>query len=173
MIYDIIEGRLPSLPAPTPSFDFRSPPTDPIQLAKDLYETMLNAKGLGLSAPQIGMPYSVLAMYATPGLVCYNPRIVDTTSEEILMEESCLSHPNLFLKIKRPRMIKVRYTEPNGNVITTKMDGVTARVFQHQLDYLHGVHYIARANQAHLSRALRQQKQLNRTVRRAEERGIV
>lgn len=148
----------PVLSQKTEEFDFKTPPTDPIQLAKDLYETMIENKGLGLAAPQVGLSYRAFAMYAVPGIVCFNPRIVSFTEEQILMEEGCLSFPNLIIKIKRPRAIRARYTEPNGNVQTVQMDGMTARVYQHELDHLDGIIMQRKANSIHLARALNQQK---------------
>lgn len=162
MIYELVSCDHPLLSQKLEPFDFKSPPTDPIQLAKDLFETMVHNKGLGLAANQCGLPYRVFAIAANPGIVVYNPRIVDQTTEEIQLEEGCLSYPNFFVKIKRPRNIKVRYTEPNGNVVTQTFIGMTARVFQHELDHLNGINYKQRAHKLHLERAQRQQMILNR-----------
>jgi peptide deformylase len=80
------------------------------------------------------------------------------------MEEGCLSHPGLFVKIKRPRRIKVRYTEPNGHTTTRVFDGITARVFQHELDHLNGVNYQQRANKLHLEQARKKKKKANASL---------
>jgi peptide deformylase len=88
--------------------------------------------------------------------------IVDASDETIYLEEGCLSFPNLYVKIKRPRSIKVRYTEPNGNVVTQKFDGMTARVFQHELDHLNGVVHLSRAHPIHVDKAKTRAKKLNR-----------
>lgn len=173
MILKLVSADHPVLMEKTERFDFANPQVDPIQLAKDLYETMVHNKGLGLAAPQVGIPVRAFAMYAVPGIVCFNPVVVDETSEQIALEEGCLTYPHLFLKIKRPRTIKVRYAEPNGNMVTTKMDGMTARCFLHELDHLNGIVYTRRSNPIHLERAMRKKKELDRTVRRAEQRGLV
>lgn len=173
MILKLVEQDHPALHTTTETFDFGSPPTDPIQLAKDLYETMVENKGLGLAAPQVGLPYRAFALYAVPGIVCFNPRIVDVSNETILLEEGCLTIPHLFLKVKRPRKIKVRYTEPNQNIVTKILDGMTARCFLHELDHLNGLMYTKRANKIHLERALRKKKELDRLVKKAEAKGIV
>lgn len=172
MILELVPHDSEILSTKTEAFNFANPPTDPIQLAKDLYETMLSNKGLGLAAPQVGLPYRVFAMAANPGIVCFNPRIVDRTTEEIVLEEGCLSFPNMFIKVKRPKSIKVRYTEPNGNVVTKTLTGMTARCFMHELDHLDGIVYTRRANKVHLERAKRQKKELDRLVKRAEAFGI-
>lgn len=173
MILHLVEQDDPSLQTPSKSFDFSNPPTDPIELAKNLYETMLHHKGLGLAAPQVGIGYRVFAMASNPGIVCFNPRLIDTSEEHIVLDEGCLTFPNLFVKMRRPRRIKVRYTEPNGNVVTQVFEGMTARCFLHELDHLDGILYTLKANKIHLDRARREQKKLNRLVKRAEAKGLL
>jgi peptide deformylase len=146
-------------------FDFSNPQTDPIQLAYDLVESMRAHKGLGLSANQIGLPYRAFAMEAVPAIVCFNPVVVDTSSEEIALEEGCLSFPGLGIKIKRARHIKVRYTEPNGNVVTSKFTGMAARCFLHELDHMNGTKYIDRASFIQKEIALKRQKKLAKLKR--------
>lgn len=166
MIYDIVDADHPALKQVTPSFDFLNPPIDPIQFAKDLFETMMHNNGLGLAANQCGFPYRVFAVRSNPGLVVFNPRIIDQTTEELYLDEGCLTYPNLVLKVKRPSMIKVRYYEPNGNVVTQKFIGMTARIFLHEMDHLNGINFTQRANKIHLDRGLRQQKVLKRQQRK-------
>jgi peptide deformylase len=173
MILTLVHHTHEILKQPTEPFDFLQPPTDPIQLAKDLYETMVVNKGLGLAAPQVGLPYRVFAMYAVPGIVCFNPRIVDMSKETILLEEGCLSYPHVFLNVKRPRKIKVRYQEPNGEPQTKVLDGMTARCFMHELDHLNGTTFLQKANRIHVERAMRKKKFLDRMVKNSEERGLV
>jgi len=134
-------------------FDFANPPVDPLDLVSDLAETMLVEGGIGISANQCGLPYRVFVMNADELIPCFNPKIVDVSEEQVYLEEGCLSYPDLYVKIKRPRRIKVRYTEPNGNTITRIFEGMTARVFLHELDHLNGKSYIDRANKMHLEQA--------------------
>lgn len=165
MILDIVSPGHPALRETLPNFNFANPPTDPIQLAKDLFETMLHNKGMGIAANQCGLPHRVFAIAASPGIVCFNPKIVDQTTEEVLLDEGCLTYPMLAMKVKRPASIKVRYTEPNGNVVTQKFTGMTARVFLHELDHLNGINFTQRANKLHVERAQRVQKALLRQKR--------
>lgn len=153
-------------------FTFHQPQTDPIQLAKDLYETLLSTKYLGLSAPQVGLPYRVFALRTTPGIVCFNPRIVDRSTEEIILDEMSMTHEHLVVPVKRPKKIKVRYFQPNGEAKTEIFDGMTARYFMHQLDYLDGIVYTQKANKVHLERAMRKKKQLEREAKRNQKDGI-
>lgn len=158
MIHKLVPSNDPILKQSVVPFDFSNPPTDPIQLAHDLAETMIENNGLGLSANQMGLPYRAFAIKAEKIIVCFNPRIVDYSEETIYLEEGCLSYPNLYIKVKRPRKIKIRYTEPNGNVVTKQFDGLTARVIQHEYDHMEGITYMQRANRIHLEQAKKKQK---------------
>lgn len=158
MIYELVKPDHPLLRTKLENFDFSDPPTDPIQLAKDLTETMLKNNGLGLSANQCGLPYRVFVLANNPVIAAFNPRVIDeTTQTEIYMDEGCLSFPYLFLKVKRPRIVKVRYTMPNGETTTEKFDGMTARAFLHELDHLNGVVFTDRAHPIHLARGRKAQ----------------
>ena len=153
MILNLVPKDHSLLRAKLAPFDFTNSPTDPIQLAKDLTETMLSNNGIGISANQCGLPYRVFAMKSNPVFVCYNPKIVDISQEALYLEEGCLTYPNYYVKIKRPKKIKVRFTMPNGQVETRIFDGMTARIFQHELDHLDGVLFMSRATLYHRQQA--------------------
>jgi len=153
MILDLVPKTHSLLQTKLENFDFMNPPTDPIQLAKDLTETMLQNNGIGIAANQCGLPYRVFAIRSNPVLVCFNPRIVDLSSEELYLEEGCLTFPNYYVKVKRPKKIKVRFTMPNGQVDTRIFDGMTARIFQHELDHLDGILFMSRATKYHRDQA--------------------
>lgn len=139
-------------------FDFANPPIDTAQLSMDLAKFMMDNNGIGLAANQVGLPYRVFVMRGTPILACFNPRIVDYSQEEIYLEEGCLTYPGLYVKIKRPKKIKCRYTMPNGETITQVFDGMTARVFQHELDHLNGIDFLSRATLYHREQAKKKLK---------------
>lgn len=162
-ILDLVDCNDPILREVLDPFDLANPPTDPIQLVKDLSETMIHNNGLGLSANQCGLPYNVFVIKAEKIIACFNPKIVDYSDDEWFLPEGCLSYPKLFVKIRRPVSIKARYTEPNGNVVTTQFDGITARVYQHELDHLNGIIYTMRANPYHLDKAKRARKKAIRS----------
>jgi peptide deformylase len=162
MILDLIPANSPILKQEMERFDFSNPPVNPLDLVTDLAETMLHHNGIGLAANQCGLPYRVFVMNADELIPCFNPIIVHYDPDTIVLEEGCLSNPNLFVKIKRPRTIKVRYTEPNGNTLTRVFDGMTARIFQHELSHLNGENYIRLASSYHREQARNQQKKANR-----------
>lgn len=170
MILQIKPSNDPLLFKVMEPFDFKTPPCDPVQLANDLIETMKEHRGLGLSANQCGLPYRVFVLWSEKPLVCFNPRIVDETTEPVLLEEGCLSFPHLFVKVKRPKAVKVRFEDAYGQTHTEKFIGMTARGFLHELDHLDGILFHKRASGPHLSRALNQQKMLERRLKRGEVR---
>lgn len=150
------------LKQPAARFDFNDPPVDPIELAHELAKAMMEYGGIGLAANQLGYPYRVFAIHANPILVCYNPVIVDKTSASVTLDEACLTFPGLSVKVKRPESIKVRYTEPNGNTVTTKFTGMSARIFQHEYDHLEGLTMLDACNFMERERAKKRWKLLCR-----------
>lgn len=152
----LVSGDDPILRQPCKEFDFLSPPFEPIEYAKELVKFMYDNNGYGIAASQVGDPYRIFAMRGHPeNYVCFNPRIIDTSDETIVLEEGCLSFPNLVVKVKRPRHIRVRFYTPNGDVRTEKFTGMSARVFQHEMDHLDGMLYFNRASRYHREVAMR------------------
>jgi len=141
-------------------FDFLNPPFDPIEFSQNLVKFMYEKNGLGLAANQVGVGYRIFAMRAAPeNFVCFNPRIVMPGTDQIVLEEGCLTFPGLLVKIKRSQHIKVRFQIPNGDTLTKQFTGLSARIFQHELDHLDGVVYYQRANKFHREQAMKRWKQ--------------
>lgn len=162
----LVDSNHPLLSTELELFDFDNPPTDPIQLAYDLVETMKQERGMGLSANQCGLPYRVFCMESDPVLVMFNPRLLDVSSEMVELDEGCLSFKNLWLKVKRPLHIKVRYTEPNGNVVTRKFTGMSARCFLHELDHMNGIKFVEHVGKVQLAMAKKLQTKIERQLRK-------
>lgn len=162
MIYDLVKKDNPILFVPTSKFDFDNPIVDPKELVENLAETMIKHNGVGLAAPQCGFPLSVFVV-GNPGekesiLGMFNPRIVDYSGENVLMKEGCLSFPALWINVKRPESIRIRYTNFLGETITERYNGFSARVIQHEYDHTQGIVYTKLANKIHLQKALKDQK---------------
>jgi len=166
MILKLVRPTDPVLKAKCETFNFESPQVDPHQLYTDLKETMIALKGVGLSACQVGLPYRVFVVgdytNADDVIPMFNPRIVNTEGENVLIEEGCLSYPGLFIKIKRPEIIRIRYTDVNGDTKTSVFDGIPSRVIQHEYDHMDGILFHSRANKYHLDFAQRQKVKLDR-----------
>ena len=147
------------LTKPCEPFDFLNPPFDPIEFSKDLVKTMYDYNGIGLAANQVGVPYRIFAMRAAPeNFVCFNPRIVQPSEAEIVLEEGCLTFKGLQVKVKRPQHVRVRFQTPNGETLTKQFTGISARIFQHELDHLDGIVFYNRANRYHREQALKKWK---------------
>lgn len=168
MILPLVPSTDSILYTKLPLFDFSNPPCDPIELVNNLIMTMNHHNGLGLSANQCGLPYRVFVMRSNPTKVCFNPRLVDSSTDEISLDEGCLSHPFLYVKIKRPSIIKVRYTDHTGTTTTEKFIGMTARCFLHELDHLDGINYLRRANPIHVERAKRSKQKFDKGIKRVK-----
>jgi peptide deformylase len=161
MIRDILTYNDPLLKEEMPKFVFGNADVNPVELYNDLSETMIDAEGMGLSANQIGIRTRMFVMRAENIIGVINPKIIDFSTETVVLEEGCLSRPNLFVKIKRPKLIKVRFTHPDGTTETKKFDGITARVFQHELDHLNGILHTRRANRYHMEQAKKLAAKIN------------
>ena len=117
-------------------------------LTKVLIDNMIHHNGIGISANQIGIWERAFAMVRdienNEVMVCFNPRIVKSYSEEVEMEEGCLSYPELFLKIKRPDKIIVKYEDEDKKTHKLKLQGLASRVFQHEYDHMEGIDFTQR-----------------------------
>ena len=117
-------------------------------LSRVLIDNMIHHEGIGISANQIGIWERAFAMVRdlenNEVMVCFNPRIVKSYSEEVEMEEGCLSYPDLFLKIKRPDKIVVKYEDENKKTHKMKLQGLASRVFQHEYDHMEGIDFTQR-----------------------------
>lgn len=147
-------------------FDFDNPPVDPAQLVEGLKLAMIDNFGVGLSANQVGLPYKVF-VFGDPTdpqniQSVFNPKLLHSSDEEVLIEEGCLSYPGLFIKIKRPGAIRVRYANELGIVNTFVYDKEPARIFLHEYDHMDGITFKERATQIRLAMAFKQKRKLDR-----------
>ena len=117
-------------------------------LSRVLIDNMIHHEGIGISANQIGIWERAFAMVRdienNEVMVCFNPRIIKSYSEEVEMEEGCLSYPELFLKVKRPDKIVVKYEDEDKKIHKIKLQGLASRVFQHEYDHMEGIDFTQR-----------------------------
>jgi len=152
----IVKFPDPILMKPVQPFDFFNLFQDPNELALELMKEMNDNNGIGLAANQIGKPYAVFVMKGYPeNLVCFNPKIVNTSDDLVEMEEACLSFPGVVLKIKRPSQVRLRFQMPSGMTETKTFDGLTARTIQHEIEHLNGELFINKANRYHRDKAMK------------------
>lgn len=140
----------------TEPFDFKNPAFDPTEFSQNIVKFMYDNNVLGISANQVGVPYRIFAMRGQPeNFVCFNPKIIQPSEAQVVLEESDASYPGLLVKVKRPQHIRVRFTTPNGDTITKQFTGLTARIFQHEIDNLDSVLFYNRANRYHREQAFK------------------
>ena len=164
LILPLVPSDDPILREELPLFDFNNPSMHPAELAHTLAQNCIHYKGLGLAANQLGLRERALIINAQPMLCMINPVIVNASEQQSYGEkpEGCLSFHNLFIKVKRPEVVRVRYTLPNGETKTQQFAGMTSRVVQHEIDHLDGILYMDRANDIHLEQARKKKKKLDR-----------
>ena len=103
-----------------------------------MIETMRSHKGIGLAAPQIGLNEQIFVVDVGDGpFAVINPHISKRTGSDI-MEEGCLSIPEVLVKVKRAEAITVVYTDENNRRVERKCSGLMAKVIQHETDHLNG-----------------------------------
>ena len=167
MNVEFVPETSPILLSECEEFDFDNPPCDPKELAQTLHDKMLKSDGLGLSANQVGLPYRVFVMRTgEKPYAVFNPRVVDVSEKELSMKEGCLSFPLLYLSVKRPDSVRIRFQDETGEMRTEKFIGMTARIALHEFDHMLGKVYTQKATQFETQRALRKRMILKRKVKK-------
>jgi len=138
------DPRLKKVTAPVASVN-----DDLRRLADDMLETMYDAPGIGLAAPQIAVMSRMLVMDcakeedATPEpMVLINPEIVWSSDERNVYEEGCLSIPEQYAEVERPAEVEVTWTDLDGATKRERFDGLWATCVQHEIDHLDGKMFI-------------------------------
>ncbi len=113
------------------------------QLILDMIDTLeADQNNVGLAAPQVNKSLRIIAFQpdsAKPAQVLINPLITKTSRKTEIIEEGCLSLPNYTAKVKRPVKVIVKALNQEGKEIKIKTKGLTARIFQHEIDHLNGI----------------------------------
>jgi peptide deformylase len=114
------------------------------KLAKDLFETMYESKGIGLAAVQVGVLKRILVIDVSSkeekkNPLCFiNPIIKKISDETSIYEEGCLSIPDTFIEIERPKICEVEYIDLDGKLKNIKCDGLLSTCLQHEINHLDG-----------------------------------
>ncbi len=113
------------------------------ELVPEMMETMIMSNGVGLAAPQIGQNIRLLvAKYKDKNLVVINPIITHKSILKEWDEEGCLSIPNKYGQVRRPKNITVEFFDVQGQKQILKAKGLLARIIQHEIDHLDGILFI-------------------------------
>ena len=146
MIYPIVAYGDPVLKKVAVDIDKND--IDVKELAKDMYETMYEANGVGLAAPQIGKSIRMFIVDAEPmdeeecdgfKKIFINPEIIEEFGEDWTFNEGCLSIPDVREDVKRAEGIVIRYFDENWVEHEEEFDGLKARVIQHEYDHIEGI----------------------------------
>ena len=128
--------------------DLENPGFDPVKLKKEMVDLMLASNGIGLSANQVGLDAQVFVMgdSVENSTICINPTVLQYTEETVDDIEGCLSFPNVFVKIKRPKEILAEWYNEKLEKQTVKIEGYSAKCYLHELDHLLGITFKDRAS---------------------------
>ncbi len=151
--------------------------------AREMLDLMNEANGLGLAAPQVVLPYQMIVLnlkllmddpsQPDEAGVYINPVILERGGGLVEGEEGCLSFPELFQKVRRSRTVRVRAYNLRGESLEIQAHELVARVWQHEVDHLHGVLFIDKMGPVAKLAARGAIKDFEREYRKAQERGDI
>jgi len=145
-------------------FDLENPQMDPKELKEQMVELMLASNGIGLSACQVGIDLKlfVMGMNKENSTICINPTVLQYTEEQLDDYEGCLSFPDIYVKIKRPKEILAEFYDENLEKQVTKITDYSARCYLHEWDHLYGITYKDRVSKLKWDRASKKSKKISR-----------
>lgn len=128
-----------------------------LEITEMLFDTLNKNEGIGLAGPQINHLKRIFVIDTSPLLeddinverfkdVFINPLIINRSTENEIYKEGCLSFPGIYEDVIRPEKILVRYHDISFNIIEKELDGIKARIFQHEFDHLEGILFIDKIN---------------------------
>lgn len=136
---EVLRRRADEVEGPDPELD---------RLVDDMFETMYDARGIGLAAPQIGVSRRLIVVDVNEPDVkpfaLYNPRIVEQSPQTDKAEEGCLSIPGVGGVVERPSTVVVEGLDRAGNPVRIEAEAMLARCLQHEIDHLDGVLFFDR-----------------------------
>jgi peptide deformylase len=184
-ILEVPDPRLKTVSTPVEKFD-----SELKTLVADMFETMYAAHGIGLAAIQIGVPLRVLVIDLQPEdpdaepEVCtahgghehthqpvkkeprifVNPEILDPAEDLSTYQEGCLSVPDIYADVDRPKTCRVRWQDLDGNVHEEEMEGLMATCIQHEMDHLEGILFIDHLSRLKRNMALKKLEKLRKAA---------
>ena len=123
--------------------------SDDIKIANQMMDIMIKAPGVGLAANQVGILKQIITINfedkendKRANYILFNPSIIEYSEEKVIMEEGCLSLPEQYADIERPKKIFLEYIDENEKNIKKEIDGYEARILQHEIDHLSGILFV-------------------------------
>tara|TARA_B110000967_G_scaffold54069_1_gene55440 strand:+ start:5570 stop:6205 length:636 start_codon:yes stop_codon:yes gene_type:complete len=158
-MYELVEEASKVLRFPTEKYDFSV--KDAVKNAKVLEEKLIECmetnRGMGLSANQVGVNAQVFVMGTQDkgSVGFFNPEIIRASVEADNMKEGCLSFPDMYVMIKRSKVVELKYQDSDGEEHTLTLEGMASRCVQHECDHLNGIIFLQRASRLKIERALK------------------
>ena len=176
------DDALPILIAPHPSLKRRTRPVTAADaeqlrtLVPRMFDAMYRAPGIGLAAPQVGVPLRFAVIDLMPDdkrapIVLINPEILAVSDELATREEGCLSLPGMYADVSRPARVKIRYQDEAGGRREIEADGLLAACLQHEIDHLDGVLFIDHISSLKRNMILRKLLKIRKEKERDEAEG--
>ena len=179
MIYTLLPPTAPEVLSSIAPFDIdtfkKQEKISVTEFCNNMFETMKNYGGIGLSANQVGLPFNMFVIGGHPSIekglkmTCFNPMIVSTGEDEIMMKEGCLTYPFIFLDIKRPRKIVAKYTDEKGDLQEAHLDGMMSRIFQHEYDHMLGRNFTEKVSKFKLKRAMAKREKMIKKIEKSNK----
>lgn len=144
--------------------DLENPGFDPVELKKEMIDFMLSNNGIGLSANQIGLDAKVFVMgdKVENSTICINPTVLQYTSDTQNDYEGCLSFPNIFVRVNRPKEILAEFYDENLEKQTVKITDYSAKCYLHELDHLLGITFKDRVSRLKWDMAVKKARKLEK-----------
>ncbi len=124
---------------------------------KEMFTVLKTKKGVGLAAPQVGIPkrfFIVEMQEEKTSYVCINPEILSFQNSFEVIDEGCLSIPGVWAPVSRSKKVSMKYTDLDGKEHIVKVTGLLARAFQHECDHLEGKLFIDLLNEENLKKIM-------------------
>jgi peptide deformylase len=181
---NILPAPLKIVHFPHPSLRHKAVPLTGIDekvrtVARTMLDLMYESNGLGLAAPQVGLPFQMfVANYAADPQnkeaegVYINPVILDKEGT-MEGEEGCLSFPQLYQKVRRARTVRVQAYSLEGQLLELKLSELPSRIWQHEVDHLHGVLFIDKLGPIGRLAARGSLREFEYLYHRAQKRGEI
>ena len=146
-------------------FDFDA--LDAYEISQEMISLMIQEGGIGLSANQVALDAQIFVMKPIlledkSPLTVINPVIEKVTEDTELMPEGCLSHPDLYLTVKRPKGLVAKYLDINAKERIIELYDIDARCFLHEYDHLQGIEFTDRVSKLKLERARKKQTKMRK-----------
>ena len=145
------------------------------ELSEAMFFAMEKYGGIGLSANQVGLPFNMFVAGGHPSIengmkiTMFNPMIISSGEEEVMMKEGCLTYPFIFLDVKRPRKVVMKYTDIDNNLQEAQLDGMMSRICQHEYDHMLGRNFTERVSKFKIKRAMEKRDKMLKKIEKSKQ----